>query len=164
MAVSPQMQTKLDKIDALVKDGYTLSKSRGFISLKNSHGKDVNIFGGFLSFSGPAGFSWIAFFFAPIVCAQIKEKSFFNLLCVLTLIETIASILFNIEISVGGLLLSFLYANMFPYYRYMAVKDGVEELPKVTSIVLSIIYSIAALIPSFALAFIYALIRASLSQ
>ena len=100
MAVSPQMQTKLDKIDALVKDGYTLSKSRGFISLKNSHAKDVNIFGGFLSFSGPAGFSWIAFFFAPIVCAQIKEKSFFNLLCVLTLIETVASILFNIEIDI----------------------------------------------------------------
>ena len=74
MTISPNMQIKIDRINALIAQGYTLKKSGINIDFRNSSGRPVSIFGFFAS---PAGFSWIAFFFPFAVCAQIKEWSFF---------------------------------------------------------------------------------------
>ena len=72
------MKSRLDRIDALISEGYTLNKIWGFYpDLKTSAGKSVDIFGSLFRLAGPAGFSWVAFFFPWAVCVQIREWSFF---------------------------------------------------------------------------------------
>ena len=89
MSISAQMQSRLDRIDALIKEGHTLEKKWGYYpDLKTSSGKSVNIFGPLFRLSGPAGFSWIAFFFPWAVCAQIREWSYFYFVCIFSLVET----------------------------------------------------------------------------
>ena len=56
------MKSRLDRIDALISEGYTLNKIWGFYpDLKTSAGKSVDIFGSLFRLAGPAGFSWVAF-------------------------------------------------------------------------------------------------------
>ena len=149
MAISPEMQARLDKIDGLINDGHTLSRKWGYYpDLKNSSGKSINIFGGFLRFSGPAGFSWIAFFFPWAVCAQIKEWSFFYFIGIFSLFSTFLSIIFGSTTDISGFLTSFFYANMFPYLRYMAKKSNVQEYSKPVSIVIGFFLTILALLPT----------------
>ena len=157
MAISPEMQARLEKIDGLIKEGYTLEKQWGYFPcLKNSHGKAINIFGGFFELSGPAGFSWIAFFFPGAVCAQIKEWSFFYSLCIFSLFTSVLSLVFNSNADTYSILLfSFFYASMYPYLRYIADKNGVEENPKLISILLGILYSALAIIPAVILETIF---------
>ena len=72
------MKSRLDRIDALISEGYTLNKIWGFYpDLKTSAGKSVDIFGSLFRLAGPAGFSWVAFFFPWAVCVQIREWPFF---------------------------------------------------------------------------------------
>ena len=142
------MQTRLDKIDSLIQDGYTLEKKWGYYpDLKNSTGKSIDIFGGFLRFSGPAGFSWIAFFFPWAVCAQIKEWSFFYFVGIFSLISSGLSITLNSSTSIYEFLTCYFYANMFPYMRYMAQKSKVQEYSKPVSISIGLLLMIVALIP-----------------
>ena len=157
MAISLELQARLKKIEGLIKEGYTLEKQWGYFpSLKNSHGKAINIFGGFFELSGPAGFSWIAFFFPGAVCAQIKEWSFFYSLCIFSLLASVFSLAFNSNVDTYSILLfDFFYASMYPYLRYMAAKNGVKENPKLISILLGIVYSILAIIPAFILETIF---------
>ena len=62
LAISPQMKSRLDRIDALISEGYTLNKIWGFYpDLKTSAGKSVEIFGSLFRLAGPASFSWVAF-------------------------------------------------------------------------------------------------------
>ena len=69
------MQEKIEKINKLINEGYSLNKTKyGFIYLKNSSGRSISVSGIFRS---PAGFSWIAFLFPFAVCSQIKEWSYF---------------------------------------------------------------------------------------
>ncbi|MDC3056678.1 hypothetical protein OA093_00790 [bacterium] len=72
------MKSRLDRIDALISEGYTLNKIWGFYpDLKTAAGKSVEIFGSLFRLAGPAGFSWVAFFFPWVVCTQIREWTFF---------------------------------------------------------------------------------------
>ena len=73
LTTSPQMKTRLDRIDALISEGYTLNKIWGFYpDLKKSSGKSVDIFGSLFRLAGPAGFSWVAFFF-PLGCLHTNQ-------------------------------------------------------------------------------------------
>ena len=143
MAISRQMQARFDKIDSLVENGYSLQKMWGYYpNLVKPSRESVNIFGGFFSFSGPAGFSWIAFFFPWAVCAQIREWSFFYFLGIFDLFSTILNLSFNTS------------SNMFPYLRYMASNKGITELPKAASIFLGFTLCIVAAMPALLLSLI----------
>ncbi len=152
MAISPEMQIKLDRIESLIENGYSLQKKWGYYpDLQNSSGKSINIFGPLFRLSGPAGFSWVAFFFPWVVCVQIKEWSYFYFVGILALATTSFNLAFDLNNSPIGLLIGFSYANMFPYLRYMAAKQHVEEISVGVSIVLGFVLSIVVLIPSVVL-------------
>ena len=147
------MQTRLDRIDALIKEGHILERKWGYYpDLKTSSGKSVNIFGPLFRLSGPAGFSWIAFFFPWAVCAQIREWSYFYFVCIFSLVETAVNIVFNSSGTFTEFITSFFYASMYPYLRYMAAKQGVEEISKGSSIVIGFSLGVLALVPSVILA------------
>ena len=151
------MQSRLDRIDALIKEGHTLEKKWGYYpDLKTSSGKSVNIFGPLFRLSGPAGFSWIAFFFPWAVCAQIREWSYFYFVCIFSLVETAVSIVFNSSGTFTEFIASFFYASMYPYLRYLAAKRGVEEISKGSSIAIGFSLVVLALVPSFILAVVSA--------
>lgn len=148
MAISPQMQAKIDKINDLVKGGYTLKKTDyGLIDFRNSSGKAVNIFGGLKS---PAGFSWIAFFFAFAVCSQIKEWSYFYISGALLVIASLINGITGFDASTAaGIAVGILYGYMFPYLRKTSKDAGVIDTPIGKSILIGILLSIACAIPSF---------------
>ena len=151
------MKIKLDRIDALISEGYTLNKIWGYYpDLKTSSGKSVNIFGSLFRLSGPAGFSWIAFFFPWAVCVQIREWPFFYSLFIFSLLETILAIFFEASTSIASLLsllTCYWYACMFPYLRYLAAKKNVDEVSKTSSILIGFVLCLLALTPSLILAF-----------
>ncbi len=146
MAISPQMQEKLEKIERLMQDGYTLKKEYGFINFRNSSGKPVPIYGGF---KPPAGFSWIGFFFPFAVCAQINEWSYFYIcgwfFSFMALLEGITG--YNTT-TVSNMAISMTYGYIFPYLRKIAKDNGIADRPKGQSIFIGILLSIACSIPS----------------
>ena len=155
LTISPQMKPRLDLIEALISEGYTLNKIWGYYpDLKTPSGKSVNIFGSILPLSGPAGFSWVAFFFPWAVCTQIREWSFFYLLFIFSLLGTISDIFFETPPSIINLLTCYSYGSMFPYLRYLATKRDVEEIPKTSSILIGFVLYLLALTPSLILAFL----------
>ncbi|WP_115081581.1 hypothetical protein [Synechococcus sp. N32] len=147
MTISSQMQEKIEKIEKLVQDGYTLKKTEyGFIDFRNSSGKPVSIFGAFKS---PAGFSWIAFFFPFAVCTQIKEWSYFYINgCLFAIIAVVHGITSYDPNSAGATAIGVTYGYMFPYLRKIAKDNGVLENPKGKSIFVGILLSILSIIPS----------------
>lgn len=151
------MKIKLDRIDALISEGYTLNKTWGYYpDLKTSSGKSVNIFGSLFRLSGPAGFSWIAFFFPWAVCVQIREWPFFYSLFIFSLFDTILVIFFETSTSIASLLsllTCYWYACMFPYLRYLAAKKNVDEVSKTSSFLIGFVLCLLALTPSLILAF-----------
>ena len=155
MAISRQMQARFETIESLVENGYSLQKMWGYYpNLVKPSGESVNIFGGFFSFSGPAGFSWIAFFFPWAVCAQIREWSFFYFLGIFDLFSTILNLSFNTSSNISWVLIGYFYANMFPYLRYMASNKGITELPKAASIFLGFTLCIVAAMPALLLSLV----------
>ena len=158
LTISPKMKIKLDRIDSLISEGYTLNKIWGFYpDLKTSSGKSIDIYGGLFRLVGPAGFSWIAFFFPWAVCAQIREWSFFYFLAIFSLFNVILDIFFETPTSITSLLsllTCYWYACMFPYLRYLAANRDVDEISKTYSILIGLALCLAALIPSFILAFV----------
>ena len=153
MAISPQMQEKLEKIERLIQDGYTLKKEYGIIDFRNSSGKPVHIYGSQYRviglFNSPAGFSWIGFFFPFAVCAQIKEWSYFYIsgcwFCILALFHGITGL--NAD-TAGAFAISLTYGYMLPYLRKIAKDTGIVDQPKGQSIFMGILLSIACGIPS----------------
>ena len=158
LTISPKMKIKLDRIDALISEGYTLNKIWGFYpDLKTSSGKSIDIYGGLFRLVGPAGFSWIAFFFPWAVCTQIREWSFFYFVAIFSLFDVILDIFFETPTSMTSflsLLTCYWYACMFPYLRYLAANRDVDEISKTYSILIGLALCLAALIPSFILAFV----------
>ena len=149
MSISPPMQVKLNRIDELINNGHTLTKAWGYYpDLKNSSGKSVNIFGGVFSFSSPAGFSWIAFFFPWAVCAQIKEWSYFYFVAVFSVVSSILGLLFDTSTNISGFLTCFFYGYMYPYLRHMALKANVKEYSKGVSILVGFALTLVALLPA----------------
>ena len=148
LSISPKMQEKLEKIERLMQDGYTLTKKKGFIDFRNSSGKPVQVYAPFNS--SPAGFSWIGFFFPFAVCTQIKEWSYFYIagcwFCILALLHGITGYDFN---TAGTFGLSLMYGYMFPYLRKIAKDKGIADQPKGQSIFIGILLSIICAIPSY---------------
>ena len=150
MSISPNMQGKLEKIERLMQDGYTLTKENGLIDFRNSSGKPVQVyvFPPFNS-SSPAGFSWIGFFFPFAVCTQIKEWSYFYIagcwFCILSLLHGITGYDFD---SAGVFGLSLMYGCMFPYLRKIAKDKGIADQPIGQSIFIGVLLSITCAIPS----------------
>ena len=143
------MQSRLDKIEGLIQNGHSIKKKWGYYpDLKNSSGKSVIIFGGILSLSGPAGFSWIAFFFPWAVCAQFKEWSYFYFLGIFSLASSALNLAINSSTNVSGFLTCYFYGIMFPYLRYMAKESNIKENSKLSSIGIGLALVIVALIPA----------------
>ncbi|MFL0730063.1 MAG: DUF2628 domain-containing protein [Prochlorococcus sp.] len=146
MAISLQMQKRLDKIQALIDQGYTLEKSYGFPVLKTSEGKAKPVGG----FKAPTGFSWIAFFFPFAVCTQIREWNYFYVVGIFSIAISITTAIFNIDFTNAGTAaaIGVMYGFNYPYLRYLSNKKGTEEIPVLASIVLGIVLSIICAIPS----------------
>ena len=149
------MQGKLEKIESLIQDGYTLKKKEyGVIDFRNSSGKPVNISGGFKS--SPAGFSWIGFFFPFAVCAQIKEWSYFYICgCFFSILALLHGVTGYNTDTAGGIAISITYGYMFPYLRKIAKDNGIADQPKGQSILVGILLSIACSIPSIIIDIIF---------
>ena len=118
------MQEKIGKINKLIDEAYSLTKSKyGFVDLKNSSGRSISVSGIFRS---PAGFSWIAFFFPFAVCSQIKEWSYFYYVAIVLAIASLVQGITGFEAGNSiGIIISVQYAYMFPYLRKLASDSGV---------------------------------------
>ena len=147
------MQKRLDRIDSLITEGYTLKRNGWFdIQFHNSSGMRVNTL---QPWKSPGGFSWIAFWFPAVVCCQIREWSYFYWLAIITSLSVVfASIFNNDSTNTGGFLLSLLYACLFPYMRYLAIEGKKQEFSVLTSFFMSIGLTIVAIIPAVVLAVI----------
>ena len=146
MAISPQMNSRLEAISALVQNGYTVKKEwDAFPCLVAANGtkKPINLF------SNPAGFSWIGFWFPFAVCTQIKEWSYFYVSGVLFLITSIISAVIHANLSnAASIAIAVMYGMYFPYLRYMAKEKNVEENSVGFSIVVGLLLAIVAAVPS----------------
>ena len=141
------MQARVEKIEKLIEHGYTLKKGTlGGIDFRNSLGKRVRI-GGFKS---PAGFSWIGFFFAPAVCTQMKEWSYFYVIgCTFVIVSIInGAIGFDNGDRAAGIALSVSYGFMMPYLRKINKDNGTKDMPKGNAIVLGLLLAIVSVIPA----------------
>ena len=155
MSISSQMQTKIGKINKLIDEGYSLSKSRyGFVDLKNSSGRSISVYG---IFSSPAGFSWIAFFFPFAVCSQIKEWSYFYYIGVVSAIASLVQGITGFEASNAvGIAIGVQYAYMFPYLRKIASDSGVVDKSVGISIAYGVVFSLIAVIPAIIIDMVFA--------
>lgn len=149
------MKTRLDRIDALIREGYTLNKSWGFYpDLKTSPGKSVDIFGSLFRLAGPAGFPGLLFL--PLGCLHTNQGvAIFLFIILFSLFDTILAIFFEPSTSVTSLLsllTCYWYACMFPYLRYLAAKQNVNEISKTSSILIGFVLCLPALTPSLILA------------
>ncbi|WP_413325035.1 hypothetical protein [Synechococcus sp. MIT S9503] len=140
------MQKRLDSIDALICEGYTLKRDSWIdIQFNKSSGERVNTINPWKS---PGGFSWIAFFFPQVVCCQIREWSYFYWLATITSASVLISSLFNNDsVTTGGFLLNLYYACLFPYMRYLAVEEERKEFSVLTAFFLSIVLTVVAVVP-----------------
>ena len=96
------------------------------------------------------------FFFPWAVCVQIREWPFFYSLFIFSLFDTILAIFFEPSTSITSLLsllTCYWYACMFPYLRYIATKQDVEEISKTSSILIGFVLCLLALTPSLILTF-----------
>ena len=148
MAISPNMQDRVEKIEKLIQEGYSLQKTNyGLPEFKTSSGKFVNIFG-----KSPAGFSWVAFLFPFAVCTQIKEWTYFYVAAAIFALASIIHGILGYDATLGASLsIGVLYGYAFPYLRKIAKDNGIEDQSKVKSIVIGLFLSIVASIPSIIL-------------
>ena len=148
MAISTGMQERVEKIEKLIQEGYSLEKTDyGFPEFKSSSGKVVNIFA-----SSPAGFSWVAFFFPFAVCTQIKEWTYFYIAAAIFAFASIIHGFLGFDATfTASLSIGILYGYTFPYLRKIAKDSGIEDQSKVKSIAIGLLLSIVASIPSIIL-------------
>ena len=141
------MQAKIGKINKLIDEGYSLTKSKyGFVDLRNSSGRSVSVYG---LFSSPAGFSWIAFLFPFAVCSQIKEWTYFYYIGVVSAIASLVQGITGFEASNAvGIAIGVQYAYMFPYLRKIASDSGVVDNSVGKSITYGVVFSITAVSPA----------------
>ena len=147
MSTSQQMQKRLDKIQGLIDEGYTLEKKFGFPLLKTSEGKSKPVGG----FNSPTGFSWIAFFFPFAVCTKIREWSFFYISAIVFIVISLASLIIDpsYDLVRGATVgIGVMYGVYYPYLRYLANEKGIEEIPILISILLGLFLSFLCILPS----------------
>ena len=147
------MQSKLDKIDALIEKGYSVkTKEKNFIPILISpEGKFVNTF--FKSKYGDdslPGFSWIAFFFPFVFAAKIRHWQYFWALGLIVFILSIIESIFNIDTSYASSIgISMVYGFGYPLQRWLFVKSNKEEIGTFISVLLGFLLSFVAGIPAF---------------
>ena len=148
MAISPNMQERVEKIEKLIQEGYSLQKTDyGLPEFKTSSGNVVNIF-----VKSPAGFSWVGFLFPFAVCTQIKEWTYFYVAAAIFALASIIHGFLGFDATLAASLsIGILYGYAFPYLRKIAKDNGIEDQSKVKSIVIGFLLSIVAAIPSIIL-------------
>ena len=145
MAISPQMKSRLESIDKLVAEGYSVKKVwDAFPALESSNGVTKNVLA-----SSPAGFSWIAFFFPFAVCAQIKEWSYFYVTGFIFLAGSLVYKLTGWDPGYAlGIAIGVQYGFFYPYLRWQALRKGDRELGVGLSILVGIALSTLCALPS----------------
>ena len=161
MAVSSEMKLRLDKIDKLVEKGY-LVKTKGiflFPIVRSPQGAVVNpVFRGKYGDDALPGFSWIAFFFPFVFATKIKYWRYFWIVGSFGLVGSIIDSIFNIEVSNAyGIVIGILYGFYYPFHRWLFVKSNREEIGTFESVLLGILLSLAAAIPSLIIYGIFSL-------
>ncbi|QNI89921.1 putative membrane protein [Synechococcus sp. ROS8604] len=167
MNISPQMQKKIDKISEYLKaNECTLEKGAGgFIYIKNKNDRKliskVYLWTGKLS-----EVSWVAFFFAPIVAAQIKCWAYFYACTIGYFIISLIGAVIKLapeetritvvsSFSFLDLAIPLIWARSFPFYRLSAIKEGVKENSRFLSILIGLLLTLIAAIPSYAVNFAF---------
>ena len=161
MAVSSEMKLRLDKIDTLVEKGY-LVKTKGiflFPIVRSPQGAAVNpVFRGKYGDDALPGFSWVAFFFPFVFATKIRYWRFFWILGIFALFASIIESIFNMDISLAyDIGISMYYAFYYPFHRWLFVKSNREEFGTFESVLLGILLSLAAAIPSLIIYGIFSL-------
>ena len=147
-----EMKLKLDKIDILVEKGYKVKiKKENFIPILISpEGNFVNIF--FRKRYGDdslPGFSWIAFFFPPIIAAKIRDWKYFWSVGLMAFGLSIIESIFNIETSYTlSFLISLVYGFGYPLRRWLFVKSNKKEFGISISVLLGLLLSFVTAIPA----------------
>ena len=151
MAISTQMQERLNKIEFLIKKGYTLKTELYNLipKLTSPNGEIVNTYKGSYKDELLPNFSWIAFFFPFAVAAQIRNWNYFWLIGIFGFLIEILSLITKLDsLSFAELGIALLYGYWFPYQRWFFKKSNKEELGKIQSILVGIGLSIVESIPA----------------
>ena len=159
MALSQQMKLKMEKIDSLIDKGYSLKTLWGSLipNLISPQGKSTNTFSNRYGDDRLAGFSWIAFFFPFAVAAQIRHWSYFWFFGIIAfLLDIFVAIPFDIDINTGlGGAIGIFYGYTFPYQRWLFLKSNKKEIGVFKSIIIGLLLTIVAAIPSMILYGLY---------
>ncbi len=149
--VSEAMKLRLTAIDEHLGHGYTLQKDFGaFPVLIGNDNRRHYI----TILKNPAGFSWIAFFFPFVVCTQIKAWSYFYVGSILFAIIAIISVATGYDLSSSGsIAMSVMYGLYFPYLRHMAIASNVREVSRGMSVIIGLLLSFLAVVPSLVIEF-----------
>mgnify|MGYP001471371462 CR=1 FL=1 len=151
MAISTQMQERLNKIEFLIKKGYTLKTEFYNLipKLTSPNGEIVNTYKGSHKDELLPNFSWIAFFFPFAVAAQIRNWNYFWLVGIFGFLVEMLSLITKLNsLSYAEVAIALLYGYWFPYQRWFFKKSNKEELGKIQSILVGIGLSIVASIPA----------------
>jgi hypothetical protein len=144
-SVSERMRQRLSAIDNLVVQGYRVEMLwDAFPQLVSATGNTKNVWA-----SSPAGFSWIAFFFPFAVCAQIREWSYFYVWGCACLAGSVFYRITGWDPAIGvSFALCFLYACIYPYLRWAALRKPRGELSVGISIVIGLLLNFLSVLPS----------------
>ena len=153
MDTSYAMKLKLDKIDNLVKKGYSIrTKETNLIPILISpEGKFVNVFlKSKIGDDSLPRFSWIAFFFTFVFATQIKDWKYFKIfgfiIFIFSFFESIFKIDFTLVTAIG---IPILYGYGYPFQKWLFLKSNKEEFGIFTSILLGLFLSFVVAIPGF---------------
>ena len=159
MTLSPQMKLKMEKIDSLIDKGYVLKTQFGTLipNLISPQGKSTSTFSRRYGDDPLAGFSWIAFFFPFALATQIRHWSYFWFVGIIAfLLDIFVAIPFNIDINTGlGIGIGMFYGYTFPYQRWLFLKSNKKEIGVFKSIIIDLLLTIVAAIPSMILYSLY---------
>ena len=159
MTLSPQMKLKMEKIDSLIDKGYGLKTQFGTLipNLISPQGKSINNFSRRYGDDPLAGFSWIAFFFPFALATQIRHWSYFWFVGIIAfLLDIFVAIPFNIDINTWlGIGIGIFYGYTFPYQRWLFLKSNKKEIGVFKSIIIGLLLTIVAAIPSMILYGLY---------
>ena len=159
MTLSPKMKLKMEKIDSLIDKGYGLKTQLGTLipNLISPQGKSINTFSRRYGDDPLAGFSWIAFFFPFALATQIRHWSYFWFVGIIAfLLDIFVAIPFNIDINNGlGIGIGMFYGYTFPYQRWLFLKSNKKEIGVFKSIIIGLLLTIVAAIPSMILYGLY---------
>ena len=169
------MQKKMDNINKYLNaNKYTLEKGAGgFVYIKNRKGSAL-ISKVYFMIGELSEMSWVAFFFAPIVAAQIKCWAYFYACSIGYFIVSLIGAAIKLapgetqSVLVSGMIIldlaiPLIWARSFPYFRLSAIREGVKENSRFSSILIGLLLTLIAAIPSYAFNHVFQYNNKSLS-